>query len=146
MKTTILYPLCTWKEWIKNGWATIIAHHHATHLIMPRRNLHYSGETRIARCSLLWTMLSPSTKVIFIVAWIHLSPVECDDPAFVWTHKVWRHTWSRRMKWVLQKSVLSPTIWHGPLQVNMYFCLTCWGPPAIANASISHKILCSAHG
>ena len=61
------------KEWMKNGWATIIAHHHATHLIMPRRNLHYSGETRIARCSLLWTMLSPSTKVIFIVAWIHLS-------------------------------------------------------------------------
>ena len=38
------------KEWMKNGWATIVAHHHATHLIMPRRHLHCSGETRIARC------------------------------------------------------------------------------------------------
>ena len=45
------------------------------------------------------------------------------------------------MNWVLPNSVRSPTIWHYPLQVNMYFCLTCRGPPTIANASISHKIL-----
>ena len=143
MKITILYPLCTWeqsiknecimgwpenmdeewikngvdletmdkewikdgveletmdKEWIKNGWAPFIAHHHATHLIMPRRNMHCSGETRIARCHGRCSHLRLKFCSYLGGFVVHLSHVKCDDPAFIWTHKVGRHTSSRRMK------------------------------------------------